>query len=261
MSEGKYDLFLCVCFFSFLLFLFSSPVGAFSVIFDSHYFAVKGPNATQTATIINDSDKMLPIQVEMVVRNADDSGQEVNTPCTADFMIVPRQLLIQPNDEATVTILWTGEITPRIENAYRLKFSELALPKTDIEILAESNVKGPTAKLDFLTAYVKSVYVIPPPPFQGKAQTILESASPITDPKTRKKNLMLTFYNKGDIHDVLQKVSLTLKPASKGGHSVIVTPSELGYLSLLAESKMKIAIPWPEGLPYGDVEASFKLNL
>lgn len=244
--------FFLLGFFVFFI-LHAQSVLAFYVGFDNNYFAVRGAYATQTASIVNDSNKILPVQIEMYRRTMSPTGEEVIEPCE-DFLIVPKQLLVQPNDEALVTISWVGTATPNMELAYRLKFKELALPQTEEEFKAEGEVKTSTAKLDFLTSYMKAVFVMPPPPFTAKSDIIVESISVTKDAKTKTDKMMLTLYNKGNVHDVIKKGVVTFSTPDR---TIAISPPEAEFIALLANSRSRMIMAWPVDLPKdADIKAT-----
>lgn len=236
----------------FLIVLGVQPAWAFKLLPISRTFAPSGSGATQSYEVVNDSNEKLAVTVSIVQRNVDVTGKETYQEADDDFLVYPPQILLDPGKQQTLKVTWVGEPQPQKELAYRIIAEQLPI---ELEKPPE-NVTKPVGQVKVLMRYLGSVYVRPA---NVQSDVILETIEP-QDGTNSAKELGLTFYNKGTAHAVLKDLELHL---DAGGKKITLKPEELEEISgtnILAGTKRRLVIPWPEGLPVGSVTATFNFK-
>jgi P pilus assembly chaperone PapD len=154
---------------------------------------------------------------------------------------------LQPKASQVVRAKYSGDPSPKAEIAYRIIAEE-----TPLHLKRDT----PGASVFLTVRYVGSVYVVP----KGtKADVVLVSASPVTGPKGQQLELVLE--NKGSRHAILDSAALTIsgggvtKPMDKA-----VVEKALNGENILAQSRRRVLLPWPQGVPFGAVTADLKFN-
>ena len=254
----KKQVFGTVTFGLLAFFVYPACVSAFQVDLENPYFSISGANSTQTFYLTNDEDVVVPIEMSLFKRSYTLDGEEVLTSANEDFFLAPSQVLLMPHNDIGITLSWAEKTIPTMEVAYRLYIKELLLPASELE-KEKDNSKTPTAKIKFLKAYYKSIFVLPP--IDAKPKISLESAQFYTkEPEgasPQKTMLALIIANKGTAHWVARDLSLSVTPIDKPSESSIIKPKELAFVSILADSKIRYLCQWPENTPTGSVTIIF----
>ncbi|MFH1429489.1 MAG: hypothetical protein ABIH39_07075 [Candidatus Margulisiibacteriota bacterium] len=207
------------------------------------------PGSQQNLILTNSGADFVALEISMLTRQHDINGKEYNEDADDDFLIYPSQILLPAGEEQVVSIRWAGEGSITAEKAYRLVIEELPISsgqKIETEISDQSK-----ATLKVLRRFLKSIYVTPE---VTKPDLQLISAVPTFN--TENKNAVeLTFYNRGNIHIILKDTKIIVKPegASSSVYSEPYKPDVFNAVNILASSKQKVIIPWPENVPYGAV--------
>jgi fimbrial chaperone protein len=216
--------------------------------------APAGKEASQAFEVVNTSkDRSVAIELYMAKREMAIDGSETYSAEEAedDFLLYPPQTFLKPGEGQTVRVTWLGDPNPAKELAYRLIAQQVPLD-TDTQ---STNVRGREINLTTLVRYAGSVYITP----QGATpDLVLESA--VYQKGTTGDELLVTFHNRGTAHTLLQDLTLTIAPVGQADKAITLKPEQLKGINnenILADSKRQFIIPYPNGLPIGNLNVTF----
>jgi fimbrial chaperone protein len=180
----------------------------------------------------------------IVGRAADDS-----------FIIYPAQVILLPGDVVMVQVRWTGAADLAGERAFTLTTREVKIPARDME---PAQGDGARVTLNVLMNYDVRVYVAP----RGASpKAVVESVR--TEARSEgAQRLEVMLANRGNAHQSLKDLSLQLSALDADGNPLRLPVVNLSAQdvpgmnsALLANSRRRLLIPWPQGLPAGRVGA------
>ena len=219
----------------------------------SQVFAPTGSDATQSYEIVNDTDDPIAVEVSIVLSEIGLTGDENFTSAEDDFLVYPPQMILAPDEMQTVRVTWLGEPAPAKELTYRLIAEQLPINLLDPEAEAPNQTSG-EIKLSF--RYIASVFIRP----QGVMPDVhLVSVEP-TLVDSGETKLTVTLENKGNGNARLSDWQLELVGQ---GQTVQLTPAlakEMNGRVILPGQQRQFELSWPEGLPIGDVTATFQFE-
>ncbi|HMP81894.1 MAG TPA: fimbria/pilus periplasmic chaperone [Verrucomicrobiota bacterium] len=222
------------------------PVCGFTLVPMVQNFAPSGRKANQAFQVENESGQTVAIQISMKTRTISADGRESNEDAEDDFIVYPAQLILKPREAQTVRVKWIGNPKPDRELAYRIVAEQLPV-NVSKEQEAGINIK-------IMTRYLGSVYIVPN---GAKPAVALDLAQPQRNAGGREE-LLVQLGNHGTKHAMLRDLRLRIQSQ---GRTVELGPESLKGLAgenLLAGGQRKIALPWPEGIPFGPVEVTFR---
>ena len=234
----------------FLVLAGLNPALAFQLQPISQVFAPMGRESTRSYEVVNDSDERIAVEVSVVERTMDIDGQESYTPADDDFLIYPPQMIVEPRAAQTVRVTWLGDPNPSQELTYRLVAEQLPINLLDPD--AEVPTR-PVGSVEILLRYMGSLFVRPA---MVQADVQLVSAVGQTGPNGEPQ-LAVTLENQGTGSARLQDFQLSL---TAQGTTVELQGDRLEGLNnavVLAGNQRRFVLSWPEGLPWGDVTATF----
>lgn len=222
------------------------PASAFRLIPIEMEFEPTGRGATQIFRVENDTQLPIAIEIHITGRKMGPDGEDLPAEPSDEWVIFPEQLVLEPNQNQSVRVQWTGNPKPDQELAYRLIAEQL-----DVDI-GQAPVEGGKVKL--LVQYKASIYVTPP---GVKPQINVVSAGPrqLSDGVVMEVKVR----NDGTAHRILKDPTLVVEA---GGKSVSIPADRLGGLAgenVLPGVTRGFLLPWPGDLPKGPLNA--KLNL
>jgi len=212
-------------------------------------FAPKGPGATRTFIIRNTHQEPIALQIEVFKRGADPTGKETRVEEYDDFIVTPPQMVIAPGQSQSIRAQWIGESAPQKELSYRFVVTQLP-----IKFAKESSGQGISVDVSMGYKYEAAIYVLP---VSGKPSAKITRSEAATD-ATGKRVLRLTVQSTGERRAILVDPTVTV---SSGGQNVQITGDQIAPLNnknLIAGSQAIVDVPWPAGLPSGQVTASLK---
>lgn len=219
----------------------------------SQVFTPTGSDATQSYEIVNDTDEPIAVEVSVVLSEMDLTGEEDFTPAEDDFLVYPPQMILAPDEMQTVRVTWLGNPTPDQELTYRLIAEQLPIHLVDPEAPIPNETRG-EIKLSF--RYIASVFIRP----QGVTPDVsLVSVAPMVSDSGETK-LSVILENQGNGNARLSSWQLELIGQ---GQAVQLTPAiakEMSGRVILPGQQRQFELSWPEGLPLGDVTASFQFD-
>ena len=191
-----------------------------------------------TATIINDSTGMIAIEATARIRVYNENGEEKFDTIAEDLVIIPSQMIINPNEEQVLSIRWMGAPDIPNEKAYRLLIEYVSI--------SDDQLKGKEAEeqqagINIEYRIAKSFYVAPK---GAKPNVALQGMYKINVGGTNK--LRFTFKNLGSKHQIAH--SITVQYTKNDGNTVDVTYKEAdmgGSVNFLAQQTRDVILPLP----------------
>jgi fimbrial chaperone protein len=201
-------------------------------------FGPSGAESTKTYTILNDGEDSIAIEISAMFRDQGELGEEINTPATAYFSIVPNKVIVKPQSSQIVRVQYRGPKTVTNELSFRLKAEQIPYSKGK-----ESTEKG---MFNFLYIYTTSLYVAPSKSIKNvQVKTVAPSVS-----EEGAETLAITVSNLGNVHQLL--ITSVLEISDSKGNSVVLEGVEAlaGFdgMNLLAKKTVTKQIPWPDQL-------------
>lgn len=219
----------------------------------SQVFTPTGSDSTQSYEIVNDTDEPIAIEVSAVSSEINLTGEESFTDAEDDFLVYPPQMILAPNEVQTVRVTWLGNPAPTQELTYRLIAEQLPINLLDPEAEVPTQTHG---EITLTFRYIASVFIRP----QDVAPEVsLVSVEPtVTDSGETK--LSVTLENQGNGNARLNDWQLELVGQ---GQTVQLTPGlarEIKGRVILPGHQRQFELTWPEGLPVGNVTATFQFE-
>lgn len=198
---------------------------------------------TGTVVITNPSTTHKAVEIMAKKRIHTRKGEERHEE-TEDFIIIPPQVIIGPQQERAVAIQWIGSRDTKVELPYRIIVDEVPIKgNKDSDQAKAGNV---TIKLQF----INSLYIRP----EGTQSNVeLEKV------KTYKNTLSTTLKNSGTQHQIIKEFTLTFNDNNDTPKTVIVTNEMLeGGINILPNETRTLSFPIPDTLTQ---QTEFKADL
>lgn len=208
-----------------------------------------GPGASDTVVITNSHDEPIAIEVRAYRRSQNPDGTDERTPEDTDIIITPPQMVIAPGASQSVRLRWIGDSAPDRELAFRVVTEQLPIA------LGPRQTGDAVANLSLAYRYEAALYVVPPG--SAPAARITRAAPVEADDGTRW--IELDIASEGTRRAILDQPSLSLTPQS--GEPVVLggeAAEPLAGLNILSGGYRTVRLPWPDGLPFGPVEAELR---
>ena len=203
-------------------------------------FSPSGEKATQTYTIVNDSDDTIAIRLSAFARSQDSEGNEVRTDASSKFIISPANVIVYPQSTQIVRVQYRGSSSiVTVEESYRLIAEQIPY--------SQGKSQSTQSMFNFLYVYATSLYVSP-------SETKVSVDTPRIKARIDENGnqvMDVTIRNQGNVHQILLDAELTVTGASG---SVTLSGSEqlpgIDSINILARKAITKTIPWPEGLAF-----------
>ena len=235
---SKYFLMLCG------LFAIGIPVYGFQPDFPKNTFDITGSGKTRSLLITNKDPNILAVEISIVPREIDSDGQEFLGDPSPDFDVYPPQVLINPGEDAYVTLVWKGEKALSSEQAYRVVSNEVPF---------QDGSKFQSGKIQLVIGrrFLHAAYVKPPkvkPDIRLSALTVSANATTT--------NLVVTLENRGKAHQIVSDFGVSITNYVDDGRVIpldkpvlLKDPAFRKRVNLLVGGRREYVIPWPAGLP------------
>lgn len=199
-----------------IFFIVAHAVSPLSIQLDNNTFTTQSPRNRKVVTLANSSDKLVPYTIKILNRSHNLDGAETLSE-TADFRIVPNQIITQPNSRTPIYIRYVGSDKFTAQKAYRLIITEADI---ELEQPKEKKVtKAPMLNLKVLSQYRRSIYVNPHN-MSLQSNIVLEKYSLKTS-EDKKNTLELIIENSGSQQVLIKNIAFTLKDTKNGNQEVI----------------------------------------
>lgn len=225
-----------------LVVLLVSVCAAFAFQFSplEQTFSPSGDGTMKTYTIINDSDDQIAISLSVLQRDQDSNGNEVRSDASAEFLISPSKIIVNPQSTYVVKVQYRGSSTVTVEKSYRLMAEQVPYS------LGKSQTTQ--SMFNFLYVYATSLYVTPS---EEVVKIDISSVKARVD-ESGNQVMDVTIRNRGNVHQILLDSVLTVSDAS--GNKVVLSDSEqlsgIDSINILARKTITKTIAWPAKLPF-----------
>jgi fimbrial chaperone protein len=223
----------------------SGPVGAYQFTPIHAQLTPMGPGSSVSFTATNPHATPVALELEIVQRSLDAHGKEHRAPEPDNFLIVPPQLILMPNQSQTVRVQWLGDPDLAHEAAFRL----LA---TQVPVNLDKDSEGAMIEVNY--NYEISLYVTPPgarPDVQVEALAVQESETG--------RQLQVTLRNHGRQRGILEQPELELQRGD--GASLLLAGEQVAPLAgqnIFPGGTRLVNLPWPEELKTPPVAANLR---
>jgi fimbrial chaperone protein len=235
-----------------LLVCVATSLSAFQFTPISKDFDPNGSGARQTFRVINDSDKIIGVQISALTRDMDLYGNETLEDASNVFYIYPKQVVVQPNSYQTVRVQWKGPAAVADELSYRIEAEQLPL---------NFNQSTEGANLNILLVYRGTMYVVPEEVHYDLRMLSIKSHIDIDE----NKFIAIEMQNDGNTHQIMYKPEFTIISHSGGiaTSKVTLIQDELkGFAgeNILAGQRRVFLVPWPADLKEGQLSATYEME-
>lgn len=222
---------------------------AFSFQPISQDFAPSGPDASHVFRVNNTTEERIAVQISVRPRRIEVDGTEIQGKESAEFIVYPRQMLLEPSEQRSVRVRWNGPSDIDVERSYRVIAEQVPVDFGEVR-----PAQGASIRLTY--RYEGSLYVVPP------------GAVPAVHVKRVYRQpddemIILELENTGTRHALLRELSVFLMSEEEGDVRVVLGPNELPGVAgenMLAGSVRRFAVPAPadlwSGPMYADIEFS-----
>ncbi len=222
---------------------------AFSFEPISQDYETTGPRASHVFRVTNTTSERIAVQIAVRPRRIELDGTEVQGKAAEEFVVFPRQMLLDPGDRRSVRVRWSGPEQIESELAYRIIAEQVP-----INLGEEAPAQGGSIRLTY--RYEGSLYVIPP---GATPNIVVESVEQVVRDETRLLRFVVA--NQGTRHRLLSDLTVLLTGEPGGATIAELGADDLPGLAgenMLAGSRREFLVPAPETLPdgpvYGQVE-------
>ncbi len=232
------------------------PAFSFQLEPISQTFAPQGSQSTRSYQISNGSDEPIAVEVSVMQREVNADGEETLSPAEENFIVYPTQILMDPLSLQTVRVTWVGDPEPEAELSYRLIAEQLPIQLQAKDATAEKPYQA-TASVELMMRYAGSLYI---QPSNAAPDVVLDSAQ-LEQDEAGNRWLAVRIKNQGTARHIFRDPQLQLNAS---GASVTLANEELGAIhsrTILAGGERAFRIPWPMGLPEGDVTGQLILQM
>lgn len=233
--------------FAFILIslaLTSGPADAFRVTPLTLELTPTGSGSKKTFRVENTGTAPIAVQISIHKREMLFNGKDKMTPADDDFIIYPPQLVLLPKRSQSVQVRWIGKVVPTSELSYRIISEQLPIN------LQKKKQKG--AQITILLRYEGTLYVAP----KGVKPDLAVVAARSMTTKKGERRLEVVLNNRGSKHVIMGGLKLS---ATAGGATIVLEGDQIKGLdgaNVLAGVKRRFRVPWPKGLPAGQVQIS-----
>ncbi|MBN2790666.1 MAG: molecular chaperone [Candidatus Delongbacteria bacterium] len=210
-----------------------------------------GNSSSYLYTISNQEDRPIPIDISILKLTKDIDGNPVQgEEVHDDFVIYPAQFILKKNEERSIQVRYVGKQDIENELSYTIFCKEIELPKK------KNNDVSFSASINVLMNYAGRLYV---KPINASPDIVIESiGAPLSD--KGEQELEIVCINNGNLHGKLTSASFLIRQGARKEDSgnlkpLILTMNEVPAMasSILAKSKRRFRILWPEQIPLGQI--------
>jgi len=229
-------------------------LGALSLEPLSQVYTTSVSGRVHTFRVINTQSDPISVRLRMTTRDQLSNGQELREDASDQWVIFPRQLILQPGATQSVRVQYTGTDTLTAEAAYRIIAEQLPIDFSDGQRHSGISV---------LFRYEGSVYVRP----EGVHSEIVLAEAERRVINNEFQGVFLRFENRGTTHGIMNDlvVRLTLSDASGATIDEIELDesalSILGGSNILADRSLEELVPLPAHWARGVLDVDYSMDL
>jgi fimbrial chaperone protein len=238
-----------------LLFLFIAACAisaqAFSFEPISQDFAPSGQSANHVFRVHNTTAERIAVQVSVRPRRIEPNGTEIQGKEAEEFVVYPRQMLLEPDEQRSVRVRWNGPADIPAELPFRIIAEQLP-----VDFGEDHPAEGASIRLTY--RYEGALYVVP-----SNAAPDIRVDSVAIQPGEDGMDMVVQLRNDGTRHALLKDLVLHLRETEDGERRITLETAELPGIAgenMLAGSIRRFRTPVPaemwDGPIYVDMEYS-----
>jgi fimbrial chaperone protein len=158
-----------------------------------------GSRSHAQISVVNNSDKPLPVEAVIERLSLDEIGRQTTTPSDGEFLVMPPQALIRPGATQNFRVQWLGE--PLLDQSQSFLFFVNQIP-----------VKLPKTATGVQVVMSMGVMVNVAPPEGDPAMQILSTG--IIKDKSGNRYPTITVLNTSNVHALLPQAAIQLSAGS-----------------------------------------------
>lgn len=212
-------------------------------------YTTSGAGASHVFRVINTTEARIAVRVSVRPRWIERDGSEVLGKEAEEFVVFPRQMLLEPDERRSIRVRWSGPESIEAERPYRIIAEQVP-----VDMGSDEPTQGGGIRLTY--RYEGTIYVVPPGA-EADVQVTSVARSETGD------SLRVELANEGSRHRLLANARLLLSREPDGEPAIEVGPRELPGLAgenMLAGSTRVFTVPVPEQLWDGPVYAEIETD-
>ena len=205
-------------------------------------FSPSGEGSSHVFRVVNTTEERIAVRVSIRPRRIEPNGAEIQGKESDEFVIYPRQMLLDPGARRSVRVAWRGSDSPSAELSYRIIAEQLPVNTGETP-----TTQGGGIVLTY--RYEGSIYVVPPEARPDISLTTIGPSFLEGEPA-----LGITIENTGTRHGLLSNAVVEIATDPGGEAQLVLGPVDLPGLTgenMLAGSTRDFYIPIPDDLPEG----------
>ena len=215
-----------------------------------------GINTSFIYTVHNENDRIVPIDISINKFEKDIDGKHIQGEIVYDdFIIYPAQFILDTGEKRSIQVRWVGEPSVEIEKSYTILCKEVLLPQKKVKN------SGFNADIKVKMNYEGRLYIEPE---RGNSKIILKTVnSPVNE--QGEQELELIVENIGNIHGDLSGYCFEIHQAKEddvdnNSKELILSSKDISKMlsSILAGSTRRYKIPWPDEIPFGEINVELR---
>jgi len=235
-----------------LVLAFAAPVAAHAYELEPIVVQLtpSGNGSVQSMTVTNTHDVPIAIEVAVYRREQNVDGSEVREEELEEILLTPPQMVIAPGSSQSFKVRYVGPQDVQRERTYRIITEQLPIS------LKKEQREDFSAQVSMRYRYEAALYVVPP---QREPSFRLLESRPVEE--NGERFLELDIASEGNMRAILQEPRLTLTHA---GGTTTLSGDDIGMLeglNILAGNHRLVRLPWPESVPFGQLETSLDARL
>jgi fimbrial chaperone protein len=236
-------------------------------------YTPSGKGANHVFRVANPGTEKIAVKISIRPRSIEPDGTEIQGDESNQFMIYPRQMILNQNESRSIRIKWNGESNPPSELPFRIIAEQVPVSFAEVQPLEGG-------KITLTYRYEGNIYIVPPdakPELSIKSikreneteiisETVYETegekqVEKIIETKVEHEFLVLEIENTGTRHTLLSKIEVKLKRDENDSNPIMLTDDKLKGVAgenMLAGTTRLFRIPIPAGIWEGPVYGSIK---
>lgn len=264
-----------------LLIACTLSVQAFNFQPISQDYSPSGKGANHIFRVANTDDEKIAVKISIRSRTIDPDGTEIQEEADDQFMIYPRQLILNPNEGRSIRIKWNGDPNPEKELSYRVIAEQVPVSFSEVQ-----PIEG--GQITLIYRYEGTIYIVPPgakPKISIKSvkrdmetetvtETVFETVTEMQGEEEvevqvekevetiiEHEFLLIEIENTGTRHGILDDITVKLARNEDDTDPIILKEKDLKGVAgenILAGSVRYFKLPLPEDLWEGPVYGSIE---
>ncbi len=201
-------------------------------------YTPSGPGANHVFRVANTSASRIAVRISVRPRSIEPDGTEILGKEADEFVVFPRQILLDPGERRGIRVSWNGPASLEVERPFRVIAEQVP-----VAMGRDEPTQGGGIRLTY--RYEGSIYVVP---FGA------ESAVRVATVERVAGGLLVGIENTGTRRAILSSARLFVSGAGGSQSTIELGPAELPGLTgenMLAGARRLFIVPAPAGLPDG----------